>query len=213
MAHARRRPLLTVEAEDDDEDDEDTESGSRPTVSTQELILAGRSDSLQAALASIALRIDALTSTTSTFRNLVSDRITDYAEQVGRLAASAAGDLDDYRHLHERALEQIRRSVGEAEDNIRRLTRSVGDMDSKVGALVAAVRDSGDAIDSITSERDQVSDTLLQGLGRIEDVQGLAGGIWHGCMSVVSDEKEAMNGDMIFGVGSNSHSVRWFLDP
>lgn len=168
-AHARRRPLLTVDAEDDDEDEDEDDRASRPTVTTQELILAGRSDSLQAALASIALRIDALTSTTSTFRNLISDRITDYAEQVGRLGASAAGDLDDYRHLHERALDQIRRSVGEAEDNIRRLSRSVGDMDSKVAALVAAVRESGDAVDQMISERDQVSDSLVRSLERIED--------------------------------------------
>jgi uncharacterized protein YoxC len=168
-AHARRRPLLTVEAEDEEDDDDELHRGSRPTVTTQELILAGRSDSLQAALASIALRIDALTSTTSTFRNLVSDRITDYAEQVGRLATSAAGDLDDYRHVHERALEQIRRSVGEAEDNVRRLGRSVGDLDSKVGALVAAVRETGDAIDQISSERDQVSDTLVRSMERVED--------------------------------------------
>jgi uncharacterized protein YoxC len=167
-AESRRRPLLTVDAEDDDEDDEH-ERASRPTVTTQELILAGRTDSLQAALASIALRIDALTSTTSTFRNLISDRITDYAEQVGRLGASAAGDLDDYRHLHERALEQIRRSVGEAEDNIRRLTRSVGDLDSKVAALVAAVRESGDVVDQMVSERDQVSDTVVRTLARVED--------------------------------------------
>ncbi len=167
-AESRRRPLLTVDAEEDDDDDEH-ERASRPTVTTQELILAGRTDSLQAALASIALRIDALTSTTSTFRNLISDRITDYAEQVGRLGASAAGDLDDYRHLHERALEQIRRSVAEAEDNIRRLTRSVGDLDSKVAALVAAVRESGDVVDQMVSERDQVSDTLVRTLARVED--------------------------------------------
>jgi chromosome segregation ATPase len=168
-AHARRRPLLTVDAEEEEDDDDEPHGGARTTVTTQELILAGRSDSLQAALASIALRIDALTSTTSTFRNLVSDRITDYAEQVGRLAASAAGDLDDYRHLHERALEQIRRSVGDAEDNVRRLSRTVGDLDAKVGALVAAVRESGDAVDQITSERDQVSDTVLRSLERVEE--------------------------------------------
>jgi hypothetical protein len=168
-AESRRRPLLTVDAEEDDDEDDEHERASRPTVTTQELILAGRTDSLQAALASIALRIDALTSTTSTFRNLISDRITDYAEQVGRLGASAAGDLDDYRHLHERALEQIRRSVGEAEDNIRRLSRSVGDLDSKVAALVAAVRESGDVVDQMVSERDQVSDTLVRTLARVED--------------------------------------------
>jgi hypothetical protein len=168
-AESRRRPLLTVDAEEDDDEDEEHERAARPTVTTQELILAGRTDSLQAALASIALRIDALTSTTSTFRNLISDRITDYAEQVGRLGASAAGDLDDYRHLHERALEQIRRSVGDAEDNIRRLTRSVGDLDSKVAALVAAVRESGDVVDQMVSERDQVSDTLVRTLARVED--------------------------------------------
>ncbi len=171
-AIARRRPLLTVDAEEEEEEEGEEDDQSRPpprpTVTTQELILAGRSDSLQAALASIALRIDALTSTTSTFRNLVSDRITDYAEQVGRLATGAAGDLDDYRHLHERALEQIRRSVGEAEDNIRRLSRSVGDLDTKVGSLVAAVRDSGDAVDQMTTERDQVSDTLLRSVERVE---------------------------------------------
>lgn len=163
--------MLTVEAEDDEDDDDldQRDGGSRPTVTTQELILAGRTDSLQAALASIALRIDALTSTTSTFRNLVSDRITDYAEQVGRLAASASGDLDDYRHIHERAIEQIRRSVGDAEDNLRRVGRSVGDLDAKVGALIAAVRESGDAVDQITSDRDTVSDSLVRSLERVED--------------------------------------------
>lgn len=166
----RGRTLLTVDAEEDDEDQVDQRrGGARPTVTTQELILAGRTDSLQAALASIALRIDALTSTTSTFRNLVSDRITDYAEQVGRLATSAAGDLDDYRHLHERAIDQIRRSVGDAEDNIRRLSRSVGDLDAKMAALIAAVRDSGDAIDQMSTERDQVSDGMVRSLERLED--------------------------------------------
>jgi chemosensory pili system protein ChpA (sensor histidine kinase/response regulator) len=166
----RGRPLLTVDAEEDDEDEVDQRAGgTRTTVTTQELILAGRTDSLQAALASIALRIDALTSTTSTFRNLVSDRITDYAEQVGRLGNSAAADLDDYRHLHERAIDQIRRSVGDAEDNIRRLSRSVGDLDAKMAALIAAVRDSGDAIDQMSTERDQVSDGVVRSLERLED--------------------------------------------
>ncbi|MGH9125529.1 MAG: hypothetical protein ACRDZ8_12500, partial [Acidimicrobiales bacterium] len=167
-------PLLTVEAEAVDEDEEgDADHGRehapRPTVTTHELILAGRTDSLQAALASIALRIDALTSTTSTFRTLVSDRITDYAEQVGRLATSAAGDIDDYRHLHERAIDQVRRSVTDIEDNIRRLGRSVGDLDAKVNALVSAVHDSGDAIDQWSSDRDQVSDGMVRSLERIED--------------------------------------------
>jgi uncharacterized protein YoxC len=173
-AAGRQPPLLTVEAEEDDEEDvhEEPRRPSRPTVTTQELILAGRSDSLQAALASIALRIDALTSTTSTFRNLVSDRITDYAEQVGRLASASASELEDYRHLHERAQDNIRRSVAEAEDNIRRLSRSVGDLDAKVGALIAAVRESGDAVDQLASERDQLSDTLGRGLERVEE--GLA---------------------------------------
>ncbi len=146
----------------------DAEPGSvRQAVTTQQLILAGRSDSLQAALASIALRIDALTSTTSTFRNLVSDRLTDYAEQVGRLAAGAASDLDDYRHLHERSLEQIRRSVGDAEDNLRKLSRMVGDLELKTVGLVAAVRENGDAVDHLLSERDHVSDTLLRSLDRV----------------------------------------------
>ena len=152
---------------DDPAEGEAAQASGRQAITTQQLILAGRSDSLQAALASIALRIDALTSTTSTFRNLVSDRLTDYADQVGRMAAGAAGDLDDYRHLHERSLEQIRRSVADAEENLRKLSRTVGDLELKTVALVAAVRENGDAVDHLLSERDHVSDTLLRSLDRV----------------------------------------------
>ena len=157
----------------EDEDDRPVQperfatSSSSHALSTQELILAGRSDSLQAALASIALRIDALTSTTSTFRNLISDRVSDYADQVGRFSTSAASDLEDYRQLHERSLDEIRRNVSDTDENIRRLGRTVGDLELKMASLIAAVRENGDAVDHLATERDQMSDTVARSLDRV----------------------------------------------
>ncbi|MGI8492704.1 MAG: hypothetical protein ACR2NJ_08100 [Acidimicrobiales bacterium] len=113
---------------------EEATSASAPGI---DVLLAGRTASLQAALASIALRIDTLTTTTTTFRTLMSDRLTDYGEQVNRAQSTTSRDVDEYRRLQERALADIEAALSETEASVHRLDRTTASVATKVEAVTA----------------------------------------------------------------------------
>ncbi|MDQ2754763.1 MAG: hypothetical protein M3R71_04350 [Actinomycetota bacterium] len=108
----------------------------RTVAPRQELVVAARTEALQAALASIAMRVDALTSTTTTFRTLVSDRLTDYGEQVARAQSSVVRDLDEYRRTQDRALTDIDNALTESEAAIHRLDRATGTVATKLDETI-----------------------------------------------------------------------------
>jgi hypothetical protein len=121
---------------------------------------AARTDSLLAALASIAVRMDGLTNTMALLRTVVADRLTDYGEQVVRAQAANDRGMEDYRRLQERSIVELQTGLGESEHALRRLERSV--------AAVAADLDKTGRV--MQSQLEQV-----EHLGhRLEDVADLA---------------------------------------
>jgi hypothetical protein len=84
-------------------------------------------DGNHAALAAIALRLDALTSATALLRNSVNDRLTEYGEQALRVQAASGRDLEDYRRLHDRSLTEIDAGLTASEEALHRLERATTD--------------------------------------------------------------------------------------
>ena len=124
------------------------------TISSTDLALMGRVDVTHAALASIAMRLDALTSATAALRSLFGDRLTDYGEHVARVQASSSRDLEELRRLHELTLAQIDTSLNETEEAIRRLDRAAGTLLVRFDDLGASV---GDGLDRLSHRLDDLA--------------------------------------------------------
>lgn len=85
-----------------------------------------------AALGSIAVRLDALTNSTAMLRSLIGERLADYSNQVTRAQSLATRDLEDYRRGHDRTLTEIEASLRESEGAVQHLERSVAATSSKI---------------------------------------------------------------------------------
>ncbi len=141
-------------------------------------MFATRTDSLQAALASIAVRMDGLSNTMALLRTVVSDRLTDYGEQVVRAQAANDREMEDYRRLQERSVVELQTGLGESEHALRRLERSV--------AAVAADLDKTGRV--VHSQLEQ-----LEHLGRrLEDVAGLAAQHPEPDLSPIEDQLQSL---------------------
>src|SRR5205807_9751956 len=81
-----------------------------------EVLPADQVQRLQAALSSIAMQVEGLVSSTASFRGLMTDRLTDYAEQVSHLMGTTVESVEEYRQTHENALRDLRRLVTERKD-------------------------------------------------------------------------------------------------
>ena len=117
------------------------------------------------ALGAITARLDSLTSVTTTFRNMISDRMGRYEAQFGRLADSIAGDLDDERQWLEQALGILHHGVSETVDAIRRIATTVDELATEVAGFQ---EETSAAIAVLTDE--------VQGLRRRTTVRSKAGG-------------------------------------
>jgi hypothetical protein len=142
--------------------EEQSDPGEQPAISTgstssTDLALMGRVDVTHAALASIAMRLDALTSATAALRSLFGDRLTDYGEHVARVQASSSRDLEELRRLHERTLAQIDTSLNETEEAIRRLDRAAGTLLSRFDDLDGSV---GDRLDRLSQHFETLTTQL-----------------------------------------------------
>ncbi|MBA2496892.1 MAG: hypothetical protein H0V33_07330 [Acidimicrobiia bacterium] len=97
--------------------------------------LAGRLETIHGALATLAMRIDAVAAAMGTFRSTFGDRVDDYTETVAQLQRATAADLDEQRRSTERLVAELRRGVSGNDTALRRLTGQVDDVVAGIGDL------------------------------------------------------------------------------
>ena len=108
--------------------------GDAPTVPLLPA-LAGRLETIHGALATLAMRIDAVAAAMGTFRSTFGDRVDDYTETVAQLQRATAADLDEQRRSTQRLVAELRRGVSGNDTALRRLTGQVDDVVAGIGDL------------------------------------------------------------------------------
>lgn len=117
------------------EDDLDAALGESRSQSTELAVARPSFDSSQTALASIALRLDALTNATALLRNSVNDRLTDYSEQALRAQSAGNRDLEDFRRLQDRSIANLEAGLTASEEALARLEHSTAEAMSEVDRI------------------------------------------------------------------------------
>lgn len=102
--------------------------------------VAARLESIESSIAMLAIRVDALGATTNGVRSSLSDRLAEYADTVARLTRSQQDMLEEYHHGNERAVTELRRSVTESDDVVRRLEARVDELVTDVASLTEIAR-------------------------------------------------------------------------
>ncbi|CAN5246214.1 hypothetical protein BH18ACT4_BH18ACT4_01470 [soil metagenome] len=129
----------------------------------------GRIDGIQGAVATLCMRVDALTSATNTFRSSISDRVADYSETVARLARTHDTELDEYRHASDRSLGELRRSITEGEEVMRRTSARVDEVSSDVQALAEQVRTASADTRDVVAATEKLARLVTDGLDSFGD--------------------------------------------
>lgn len=102
--------------------------------------VAALGDTTAAAIGVLSMRIDDLIAATTTYRSVMSDRLTEYADLVNRLNRSQSTDLDEFRRTNERIVGEIRRTMAESEDAVRTMSGQSDQLVTDLGSLADAVR-------------------------------------------------------------------------
>jgi hypothetical protein len=88
-------------------------------------------------LAGVVARVEALTAATVTFRNLVSDRVSEYTERVIQATAAAAAEADEQRRMNDRTLADIRTGLARSNAAVERLAATVEALPSELDRVAA----------------------------------------------------------------------------
>ena len=91
------------------------------------------------ALVGIAARLEALVAATGTFRTLVTSRLEDYADEVGRAMKTATSRLDHERRAQDRVTTELIRRVDGAETSLGQLARTADGLADELARLVDEV--------------------------------------------------------------------------
>ena len=126
--------------------------------------MAGRIEGVHGAIATLAMRVDALTATVNAFRSVLSDRIADYADTAVRLSRNQAAELEEYRHGSDRLVGEVRRTIGESEESLRRLSLRVDELGSGLSLLTDRVGKQLESVDRLGSRLADQSEELREEL-------------------------------------------------
>jgi hypothetical protein len=97
------------------------------------------SDYSDARMGAIAVRVDALASTTALLRTVIADRLSDYSNQVSRAQAQHRRDLEEHNRGHDRRLADIEVMVRECEEAVRRLETTASKLLVRVEGIAAEI--------------------------------------------------------------------------
>jgi ABC-type transporter Mla subunit MlaD len=123
-----------------------------------------RIDTLQSATAGLSTRIDALLASTTSYRSLITDRISDYSEQVTRMARTQASDLEEYRHATDRVIAELRRSVLDSEEALHRIGTRVDELTSDMANVAELARTSIVEGREVSASADKITRSVRDGL-------------------------------------------------
>jgi hypothetical protein len=117
------------------------ESGNLP--STIPGLSDSRTDALMTALTTLAFRVDALSATTTAFRTLINDRLSDQTDKMGRAYASIARDVDEHRRAQDRSLGHLDEALRETDVALTRVERINAQITTRLEAAMTATADLG----------------------------------------------------------------------
>lgn len=119
------RDARAVGADDGEVDEDGGALSSGPDFRhLPEPVFVTSADPGHAAFASIAIRLDALSSATTMLRTVVNDRLSDYSERVERAQSAGGREFEDQRRLQERAWSDIRTALSASEEALSVLKRA-----------------------------------------------------------------------------------------
>jgi septal ring factor EnvC (AmiA/AmiB activator) len=163
----------------DDEDDTDLAPGwtppeppSAPFPDAPDLFdsdpllpaLNTRMETLHAAAASLSTRVDGLVASTTSFRSLMVDRLSEYMEQVARAQRTQASDLEEYRHSADRVVAELRTSVMGSEELLHTLRARTDELSSDIASLAELARSSIVEGREFNASTDKVTRSVREGL-------------------------------------------------
>ena len=135
--------------------------------------LGGRLDTVHRTLSTLGMRIDALVTSTTTYRSALTDRLTEYADLVTKLTRTQAADLEEYRRANERTVTELRRGLSSTEEVLERVGARIDSMlteaessDDQSRRMLAEVRSILDAQENLsrflTESLDQFADRVVE---------------------------------------------------
>ncbi len=140
--------------------------------------LAGRLENIHRSMSTLGMRIDALVTSTTSYRSALTDRLNEYAELVTKLTRTQASELEEYRRANEKALSELRRTLTVSEESIERVGARIDSLvtdaestDDASRRALAEVRSILDAQESLgrflTESLDKFADEVM---GRLSEV-------------------------------------------
>lgn len=186
-------------------------SGQLPGTSDPDM--AARLDSLHSTLSTLGMRIDALVTSTTTYRSSLTDRLTEYADLVTKLTRTQSNDLEEHRRATERTIADLRRSLGTSEEVLDRVgsrldamlteTETSDDAGRRMLAEVRSILDAQESLSRfITESLDQFADRVMERM----DVTQTAGSQQLDALQTAIDEIAAR--DMTRGVRDDLAELR-----
>ncbi len=141
--------------------------------------LASRLETIHRTMSTLGMRIDALVTSTTSYRSALTDRLTEYADLVTKLTRSQASDLEEYRRANERTLADLRRGLSTSEETLERVGARIDSMltdaesaDDSSRRVLAEVRSILEAQENLgrflTESLDQFGEQVLSRLNASE---------------------------------------------
>ena len=145
--------------------------------------LGGRLDTVHRTLSTLGMRIDALVTSTTTYRSALTDRLTEYADLVTKLTRTQAADLEEYRRANERTVTELRRGLSSTEEVLERVGARIDSMlteaessDDQSRRMLAEVRSILEAQENLsrflTESLDQFGERVIERIGATQAAAG-----------------------------------------
>lgn len=131
--------------------------------------LAARLETIDQTVSTLGMRVDALVTSTTSYRAALTDRLTEYTDLVTKLTRAQASDLEEYRNANERLLADLRQGLTSSEETLER----VG---SRIDSLLSDAEDSDDdsrrtldEVRSILEAQERLGRSLTESLERFAE--------------------------------------------
>lgn len=135
--------------------------------------IEGRLEAIHRTLAALGPRIDALVTSTTTYRAALTDRLTEYANVVSTLSRDQAADLEEYRQANERTVGELRRSLASSDEVLERVGQRIDalltDQESSTGDSRAVLTEVRSILDAQETLSRSLRDSLEQFSTRVVD--------------------------------------------
>lgn len=141
--------------------------------------MASRLETIHRSMSTLGMRIDALVTSTTSYRSALTDRLNEYADLVTKLTRTQASDLEEYRRANERTLADLRRGLATSEETLERVGARIDSMlteaetsDDSSRRVLAEVRSILEAQENLgrflTESLDQFGDQVVGRLSASE---------------------------------------------